>query len=621
MGINLKKLNGAVNNLGKIDPVSQLNSHMRKYAGQQAAWRGYFEPIEQLSAELPVPVFAIMILIWQVREADLQKIFPLNNRDSYLDFIAWCIQCGKNEYRALYEASGLWQALNQRAQFPGLECDRHDPANAISWKILLSTRRRPDLSWDCTTQNGRAHLLYWYLLYGRNEMGFADEHLEPWQSAYLFASSPTPGLNHLQELLYRVRPDLSKVMPLPQSLAQYKEWFKRYLVSEGGLLNAMRTAPLPDASTAAEIPFGVNIHGFVYGQMGVGEDVRMAFRALQATDLPVALLNIVPGPGVSQNERSLESFVCAEARYQINLVCVPAFEHARYFIEQGCSWMRERHTIGYWPWELHAWPQEWEHLFCLVDEVWASSVHTRDAYLASAKLPVKLMPMAVALDTVGGKKRREFGLPEDDFLFLFVFDLNSSARRKNPHACLQAFLQAFPPGAGGQNAGLVIKVQKPRGRHPDWDALKKLQKQDKRIFLIEETLSRADLLALFQVCDCFLSLHRAEGFGRCIAEAMLLGMPVITTGYSGNMMFASRGNSLLVDYKMIPLVDGDYPHGQGQQWAEPLVEDAVRQMRHAYEQRQLISQLADAGRKMVAQQHSLDSVGKRYCKEMLELKN
>ena len=132
--------------------------------------------------------------------------------------------------------------------------------------------------------------------------------------------------------------------------------------------------------------------------------------------------------------------------------------------------------------------------------------------------------------------------------------------------------------------GLVIKTHRPAGDAPQWEALKQAAAGDARIRIIEETLSRPELLALYGNCDCFLSLHRAEGFGRGMAEALLLGLRVIATGYSGNVDFCRDApQAELVDYRLIPVNEGEYPFGEGQVWAEAEQDDVVRRMRRCLE--------------------------------------
>ncbi|UOD51421.1 glycosyltransferase [Orrella daihaiensis] len=331
-------------------------------------------------------------------------------------------------------------------------------------------------------------------------------------------------------------------------------------------------------------PFGVNLVGYAFGELGIGEDVRMAGRALMAAKVPFTLLNFKPGDDIPQNDHSMAQFVSDDSPYAVNIFCMTAQENGRHFLTQGKGRYGGRYNIGYWPWELAGWPRDWELSFDLVDEVWVSTWHTYSALADICPKPLFRMPMAVEIPDITWFKTRSharahFGLPDQATLFCFSFDFNSSMYRKNPQACVAAFMQAFPVDVfNSDDVGLVIKAHAPSKPNPAWQQLKRLATQDSRIHIIEGTLSKPDLLALYQACDCFVSLHRAEGFGRGIAEALKLGLHVIATGYSGNVDFCEAPGADLVDYQLIPVKSDQYPYAQGQVWADPDVNHAARLM-------------------------------------------
>lgn len=412
-------------------------------------------------------------------------------------------------------------------------------------------------------------------------------------------SRQVDGLTQLQYAVWLARPDVQRSFPLPRQLKAFKAWFAKHGVAEHGLgqllppeeqaaddLARPASCDPSDALDWRQRPFGVNLFGHVYSQFGVGEDVRMAARALQAAGVPFTLIDVPPGPGIAQGDRSLEHLVGRDAPYAFNLFCMTAPEHARYRAMHGTGLTQGRYNIGYWPWELSCWPTAWQPLFGLVDEVWSSSTHTLGAVQASSPVPCRLMPMAVELGPVadfGGRRgaREHFGLPQQTYLFCFAFDLSSSIHRKNPQACLEAFQKAFPLGSSTEDVGLVIKTHRPSSPHAEWERLKARAARDPRIRLVEETLARSELLALYQCCDCFLSLHRAEGFGRAVAEAMLLGLRVIVTGYSGNLDFCSPPHTLLVPVRLVDIRPGEYQAGEGLQWADINMAMVVESLRVA----------------------------------------
>lgn len=423
------------------------------------------------------------------------------------------------------------------------------------------------------------------------------------------------SLTQLQIAVLGARPDLLSAFPLPEKKTEFLRWFYTHGIEEHPIWPflsaeeqeaALRQAPpwgeriqarakafaKPVSTPIAGRDFGVNLIGYAFGQLGIGEDARMTGRSLISAGVPISMLNFKPGDDIPQNDHSMADYVRDQGEYAINIFCMTAEELGRFYAEKGQNQFAERYNIGYWPWELPNWPQEWEMLLDLVDEVWVATQHIYDALRPVCAKPLFIMPLAVDLGEVtlfssATAARAHFDLPEKARLFCFAFDLNSYVDRKNPQACVDAFLKAFPAARyGADEVGLVIKVHKPRQKNAAWESLKALAAEDQRIHIVETTLSRPDLLALYKACDCFVSLHRAEGYGRGLAEAMQLGLHVICTGYSGNVDFCQPPWADLVNYRLIPVEVGQYPYAQGQVWADPDVDHAALLMRQFVESKQ-----------------------------------
>jgi hypothetical protein len=344
-----------------------------------------------------------------------------------------------------------------------------------------------------------------------------------------------------------------------------------------------------DKSGRIQHPFGVNLFGYARGELGIGEDIRQVAKSLQACDVPVCIVNFEPGKNISQADRTADDLISEEPKYAFNLFCMTGIETVRYVCERGVRALDGRYNIGLWPWELPDWPESCRHAYACVDEVWGISEYTANAHRFAAPRPVHPMSLPVALGEVGTQTRADFGLPEKAYLYSFAFDINSSAARKNPEGLIAAFQKAFPLG-GKENVGLVLKISHPETGCKLWRTIRKAAARDARIHLIEKTMRRPELLALFKACDCFVSLHRAEGFGRCLAEALLLGKQLITTGFSGNLDFCHEPRVALVRNKMVPLKPGAYMWGEGQQWADPDLDHAADLMRSVRENPRSISE-------------------------------
>jgi glycosyltransferase involved in cell wall biosynthesis len=344
--------------------------------------------------------------------------------------------------------------------------------------------------------------------------------------------------------------------------------------------------PNANAQPMDKSKFGVNLFGFAYGELGIGEDLRMAVAACEAAGIPYRVVNIDAGKDLRQADSLLKQRVQRSelvAPYAINIFCMPGFDMvSRVFLRQGAEVFKGRTNIGWWPWEMPVWPKAWGEAFDLVDEVWASTHFTRQGYVLATDKPVNLMPLPVSVSRGRDHARSHFGLPARKFLFLFIFDFNSHLTRKNPEAVIAAFKKAFPPR--DQDVNLVLKVMNGKQADPKWKAFLKKCEKDDRIWLITETLDRPDVLGLVQVCDAYVSLHRSEGFGRTLAEAMLYGKPVVATGFSGNADFMHPDLTFPVAYEEVPVKAGEYPFVEPEDqavWAEPSVMDSARQMKQA----------------------------------------
>lgn len=326
----------------------------------------------------------------------------------------------------------------------------------------------------------------------------------------------------------------------------------------------------------------MRVAGYFQGVMGTGEHGRQLVNALRSQGVPVELITLRPD-GPPEDEELLPSLGGNEegqrfARF--NLLCVNADMVPATAAGLGKEFFARRHTIGYWAWEVSAFPTQFASAFDHLDEVWTGSKHVADAVSRSARRPVHVIPQPVSLDPASGSAPTPAGVPEG-FRFLFAFDYLSVFERKNPLAVIRAFERAFPTPS---EAVLIIKAlnaeRDPTARERLWAAAARPD-----IHLIERRLTRAERDGLLNGADCYVSLHRAEGFGYTLAEAMWLGKPVIATGYSGNLDFMTAENSYLVDYGLVPIGSGNDPYPPDGVWAEPDVEHAARLMRQVFEHR------------------------------------
>ncbi len=561
------------------------------------------------------PLTEYMYLVWKERP-DLQETFDINTVKGQNDFIWWYFIYGRVELGLnLFITDDQIAFLNEPV--PNAPRTEFLPITRFMAALWL---RREDLqnAFQLATSEGRQRFLEWYFFKGSQEFpisGLVDKK----QASALCSSDPSvPIVSRILVLMWRENPDLQREFP-DVTDKRFLEWVKTNGVARCPLLGRLfELGELQDArlgQAAAilqpkQLEFGVNLIGYARGQLGIGEDVRMAALALQAAEIPFSIYNIEPGVEVDQGENGFDGYISDNLPYSINLICTTGIETARLAAVHGARLFDGRYTIGYWPWELPEWPEEWRHAYDLVDEVWASSRYTFNAYASSSPKPVRHMSMAVTVDATAGLTRADFGLPEDRFLFVFSFDFLSSLARKNPEACVKAFYEAFP--RGDEPVGLVVKAMRGTASNPLWQELVDAAKNDGRINIINKTLDRAKVLDLYRACDCFISLHRSEGFGRGIAEAMMLGKPVITTGHSGNMDFTLPGTAGVVEHRPRRVTEDDYPFGGGQTWAEPNVGNAAAWMRRIADDRVLRDSLAQSGKQLTTNIYAPAVVGETY---------
>lgn len=363
----------------------------------------------------------------------------------------------------------------------------------------------------------------------------------------------------------------------------------------GGPRKARRGARTP-------LEQGLNLVGYARGGLGLGENLRRFAETLHAAGLPFTLVDFSANLGERGMDARLERRIRSENPYPTNVFFVNADQLPVAREHFGARFFERRRNIGFWFWELEGFPAAWSGAFDLVDEVWTASEFVRGAVAARTAKPVHRVALPIELPTsVRPYTRARFGLPEQPFLFCFHFDFHSFAQRKNPQAAIAAFRMAFPPH--DMRAALLIKTINGARAPQAMAALREAVADDPRILLLDEFLDHEASTGLMSVCDAFVSLHRSEGFGLGMAEAMYLGKPVIATGYSGNLDFMTPVNSCLVRHRLVPVGRDEYPYGEGQHWAEPDPGHAAEFMRRLVDEPAFAQTVGRAGADAIRQTH------------------
>lgn len=359
--------------------------------------------------------------------------------------------------------------------------------------------------------------------------------------------------------------------------------------------------------------FGWSVVAYANAELGVGEAGRRAASAVLATGLPMEIV----GTRLASRSRQLQGLrdlVRDSIGFENVLSCVNADILPQVSADLGLSRLRGRH-IGLWFWELDTFPPAYWRAFDHVHEVWVASEFTRSAIQAATSKPVRTMTLPIEPPLRPTRfTRRSLGLPNDSFLFLTNFDYYSVYERKNPIGVIKAYSDAFGPDDG---ATLVVKSINGRDRPLDREHVRSFARGRPDILFLDDYVSAFEMRAMIELSDCFVSLHRAEGYGLNLADAFAVGTPAIATGYSGNLAFMTDLNSILVGYKPVEVGPNAAPYDPIAQWADPDLHAAAAAMRAVFDDRAIGERLSAQALADVRRDHSLSAAAGRMEAQLL----
>ncbi len=352
----------------------------------------------------------------------------------------------------------------------------------------------------------------------------------------------------------------------------------------------------------------INIIGYALNDLGIGEDCRALYHALNDGKNNVRLIALKPAGRNFDAFPQLNKHLSQELKGKINIFCMPLVDFMTQKLKFGNRILDGHYNICFAPWEFDEWPKDYD--FCVkgLQEIWGISNFVTKAY-ERFDIKVLSMPNIVLKGETAQLSRTDFGLDPSAFTFMFCFDFNSSIKRKNPFGVIKAFQLAFPQNE--THVQLVIKTMGGPGYDKQRKHLYQLAEQDPRIHLIHDQLERAAFNSLISLSDCFVSLHRCEGFGRALAEAMLFDKPVIATDYSGSSEFLNSQTGFPVSYQLTAVLPEEYPMAEGLFWAEPNLDCAARQMREVRQNSERARDIAQQGHRFITQNHGADTARKK----------
>ena len=449
---------------------------------------------------------------------------------------------------------------------------------------------------------------------------------EPWPDASRAVLNQTVT-NHMK-FIHGLFPQLSSRLDLgqPGHVSELTHWFVNDAATSlhldlplveaeaarmGERRNPLERVPARTGATAA-----VSVVGYLRTASGVGEAGRQTLRTLQAAGLDVEGVDVALGVAGPRDDASCEALLAEAAGAPVQVFNINADQLPAVMAHMAPHLRADALRIGIPFWELSRYPAEWLEAFGRVHEVWAPTRFIQTALAGRTDRPVIHMPVALELGPVAAVPRSRFGVPENRFVFFFAFDFLSFVERKNPRAAIGAFCRAFPRRG---EACLVLKTLNgdlaPDARaalaaeidgHPD-------------ILLLDGALSREDTLGLLANSDAVVSLHRSEGMGLLIAEAMLLGKPVIATGYSASRELVTNRTGYPVGFQVVPVKEGEYPFHVDQLWAEADVAHAAWLMTRLQANPQRAAPVVAAAREHVRRQHGRREVAARQLARLRQL--
>ncbi|MEM6762807.1 MAG: glycosyltransferase family 4 protein, partial [Pseudomonadota bacterium] len=391
--------------------------------------------------------------------------------------------------------------------------------------------------------------------------------------------------------------------------------------------NRFEAARHPPAATPPKERIALQVIGPFQKSSGLGQASRLSAETIRRAGLTAKFVDFgLDNPAPIGMTQSRVDYVAPEPA-RVNLIHLNGET-----VPIALAYMKDvfngAYNIGYFFWELSA-PATSQHLALdLLDEIWVATDYGVEIYSPAVDKPVRNVGMAVEpIEEPSREEARVYvagRLPvgHDTFVCLSAFDSFSFLERKNPHGIVEAFRAAFAPD---DDVLLVLKthnrdfVLDPH-QAMRWDRIVEIASADPRIVILNETLRYPDLIKLKKGADCFVSLHRSEGWGFGLIEAMAVGTPVVSTGYSGNMDFTRPETSWLVDYDLVEPKDNEYLFVErGQVWAAPKLDSAVAALRAVRDDPAERSRKVAAARQYVEENFSLDAQAKKYSKRLAEI--
>lgn len=401
--------------------------------------------------------------------------------------------------------------------------------------------------------------------------------------------------------LWGSRRDLQQSFPDPlvNDAEAFVTWLRVEPANEGLnkiLLRQGRPSPKHVVSRRG----GFSLLGYFNAELGVGEAGRRLVELFDLCGRPTELVAV--SASASREHYTNYRSLVTKPSFDDVVLAVNADQTDRVIKLAGLQPRSKGRRIGFWFWELSHFPETYHSAFGLVDEIWCASDFIKEAIEVTTTLPVRRVHLPLQIPaTIPNAQKDQVGLPSG-FTFLFVFDFHSVINRKNPYGAIDAFVRAFSPEDG---AHLVIKTINGNFHKPELSRLKWTCRNRPDIHVLDGYMSSLRVATQIRLSDCFVSLHRSEGYGLNIASAIALDRPVVATSYSGNLDFMPIDYPFLVEHTLTNVGSDSYPYPEDAKWAEPNIEHAATLMRWIFDNQNDANRIAADFGERQRLQHSI----------------
>ncbi len=424
--------------------------------------------------------------------------------------------------------------------------------------------------------------------------------LAEWLMAPNGDTHKSSGITNLHLAAYDARTDVSNAYPdiLQNDNLSFREWFKSFGITE------LKVDTFLPATTLKRFldddlkllhdrqngdSYDLTVVGYLSRALGIGEDARRILNAAK-NSIRGSVVGFDYERSASEVQypgyRSVSNF--GTSRANISIVCVNADNLEQFAYEFPTVFARSNFKVGRWAWELDEMPSWMSERQYLLDELWVYSGFIANALRKSVSIPVHVVPPVL----FNGEDQVDLE-SQQTVTFLYIFDYLSGFERKNPLGLVRAFRQAFPVEG---SARLILKSVNSSARFAESEKLRFAIKDRSDIELVDRYLDVQEMSELYSRASCYVSLHRSEGVGLTMAEAMARGIPVIATGYGGNLEFMDASVALINSYDFVKVGEDNVPYPADSDWAEPNVNHAATSMQMIASDLNLRVEMGLAGR-------------------------